>query len=291
MPRLQRRGQELLGVRYYHLVFTLPEPLRRLVRQDQKKLYGLLMKAAAKAVIKLAADPHYVGGLIAVMCILHTWSRTIAYHPHVHCLIPVGGIRADTHQWIPARKDYLVPVEALSKIFGAIFVQMVRKHLPQVRLPQSLWQKNWVVYCKPTIQGPDKVLRYLARYVHRVALPNSRIISIENGNVTFRYTPVKGSGPRTMTLGAEEFIRRFLQHVLPQGVHKVRYYGLWAPANREDFDRVRNILAVHTGDLPSPPYGHDSQNQPTSTPQHCPRCKTGRLVWQARIPRQGRASP
>lgn len=287
---LQRRGQELLHVRYYHLVFTLPEPLRRLVRQHQKKLYGILIKSAAKAVIKLAADPHYIGGLIAVMCILHTWSRTIVYHPHVHCLIPAGGLTADRQRWIPARKDYLVPVAALSKVFRGIFVQMVRKHLPQVRLPESLWQDNWVVYCKPAMQGPDKVLRYLARYVHRVALPNSRITSIENGNVAFRYMPLKGSGPRIMTLGAEEFIRRFLQHVLPKGVHKVRYYGLWAPANRKDFARVRNILAVDTEDLPSPPDIDNSPNQRTSPPQ-CPRCKTGRLVWQARIPRYSGLPP
>jgi len=199
-------------------------------------------------------------------------------------LLPAGGLTADRQRWIRARKDYLVPVAALSKVFRGIFVGMVRKHLPHVRLPQSLWQDNWVVYCKPAMQGPDKVLRYLARYVHRVALPNSRIISIENGNVTFRYMPLKGSGPRTMTLGAEEFIRRFLQHVLPKGVHKVRYYGLWAPANRKDFDRVRNILAVDTDDLPSPPDIDSSPNQRTSPP-HCPRCKTGRLVWQARIPR------
>ena len=159
------------------------------------------------------------------------------------------------------------------------------------RLPESLWQNNWVVYCKPAIQGPDKVLRYLARYVHRVAIPNSRIISIEKGNVTFRYMPLNGSGPRTMTLGAEEFIRRFLQHVLPKGVHKVRYYGLWAPANRKDFDRVRDILAVDTQDLPSPPDVDNSQNQRTSMPQQCPRCKTGRLVWQARIPRYSGAPP
>ena len=142
---LEDRRRELLNVPYYHVVFTLPEPLRRLVRLHQKKLYGILMKAAARAIIKLAADPHYVGGLIGIMCILHTWSRTLLYHPHVHCLIPAGGISSDRRHWVPARKNYLVPVDALAKIFRGIFVEMVRKQLPQIHLPASLWQKNWVV--------------------------------------------------------------------------------------------------------------------------------------------------
>jgi len=123
------------------------------------------MKAAAQALIKLARDQHYVGGLIGLMCILHTWSRTLIYHPHVDCLVPAGGISSDRQQWLPARNNYLVPVEALSILFRGIFTDMVRRQLPQIRLPTSLWHKNWVVYCKPAIQGPDKVLNYLARYV------------------------------------------------------------------------------------------------------------------------------
>jgi len=292
---LDQRQQELLNVKYYHVVFTLPGPLRQIVRLHQKRLYGILMKAAAQALIKLARDPHYVGGLIGVMCILHTWSRTLVYHTHVHCLVPAGGISSDRQQWLPARKNYLVPVEALSILFRGIFTDMVRRQLPQIRLPASLWRKNWVVYCKPTIQGPDKVLNYLARYVHRVAITNSRIISIDDGQVTFRYKPTKSPRSKTMTLHAHEFIRRFLQHVLPKGVHKVRYYGLWSPANRKDLYRVKSLLADdNDADAPEsqPQQINTTETQRTSTPeQKCPRCKTGTLLWLARIPRQGRAPP
>ena len=172
---------------------------------------------------------------------------------------------------------------------------MVRSQLPHLELPASVRHKDWLVYCKPTVQGPDKVLRYLARYVHRVAITNSRIISIDDGKVTFRYQPTKSCASKTMTLNAHEFIRRFLQHVLPKGVHKVRYYGLWAPANREYLYKMQSLLADdNKGDVPEsqPLHSDTTQTQMTPPPpQKCPRCKTGTLVWLARIPRQGRAPP
>ena len=292
---LQHRRTELLNAQYYHVVFTLPQELRQIVSLHQEKIYGILMKAAAQALIKLARDPHYVGGLIGVMCILHTWSRTLVYHTHVHCLIPAGGISSDRQQWLPARNNYLVPVEALSILFRGIFTDMVSRQLPHIRLPASLWHKNWVVYCKPAIQGPDKVLNYLARYVHRVAIPNSRIVSIEDGKVTFRYKPTKGPASKTMTLDAHEFLRRFLQHVLPKGVHKVRYYGLWSAANRKDLYRVRRFLADdNQADAPESQPQRSNMTEPhgtTASQQKCSRCKTGTLVWLARIPRQKRAPP
>lgn len=290
---LQQRRQELLNVEYYHVVFTLPGQLRRVVRLHQKKLYTILMKAAAQAVIKLARDPHYVGGLIAVMSILHTSSRTLVYHPHVHCLIPAGGISSDRRQWLPARSNYLVPVKALSKVLRGIFTDMVRSQLPHLELPASVRHKNWLVYCKPTVQGPDKVLNYLARYVHRGAIANSRIISIDDDKVTFRYQPTKSSQSKIMTLNAHEFIRRFLQHVLPRAAHKVRYYGLWAPANREYLYKMQSLLAGdNKGDAPeSQPQHSDTTQTQMTPPPKCPRCKTGTLVWLARIPRQGRAPP
>jgi len=292
---LEQRRQELLNSQYYHVVFTLPEQLRRVVRLYQKTLYKILMKAAAQAVIKLARDQHYVGGLIAVMSILHTSSRTLEYHPHVHCLIPAGGIASDRQQWLSARSNYLVPVKALSKVFRGIFTDMVRSTLPHLELPVSVRHKDWLVYCKPTLQGPDKVLNYLARYVHRGAIANSRIIAIEDGKVTFRYKPVKSSESKTMTLISHEFIRRFLQHVLPKGVHKVRYYGLWAPANRQYLAKMQGLLADdNNSDVPAlqPQHPDTIKSQLTPLPQlKCPRCKTGTLVWLERIPRQGRAPP
>jgi len=289
---LEQRHKELLDVEYYHVVFTLPQELRPIVRLHQKKLYGALMKSAAQAVIKLAADPHYVGGLIGVMCVLHTWGRTLVYHPHAHCLIPAGGISSDRKQWLGARDNYLVPVKALSKIFRGIFTQMLRKELPDIELPTSIWQRDWVVYCKPTVQGTDKVLNYLGRYIHRVAIANSRIISIEDGKVTFRYKNSKTNQSKTMTLKAEEFIRRFLQHVLPGGFHKIRYYGLWSPANRKHLHKMKQLL--NNGDTlqqSEPQDANDIGTIPQLAEQKCPHCKIGTLIWLARIPSQGRAPP
>lgn len=291
---IEQRHKELLDVEYYHVVFTLPQELRRIVRLHQRKIYGTLMKSAAQAVIKLAADPHYIGGLIGVLCVLHTWSSSLVYHPHAHCLIPAGGISADKKHWLPARNNYLVPVKALSKIFRGIFTEMVRKELPDIELSSSIWQKDWVVYCKPTVQGASKVLNYLGRYVHRVAITNSRIISIEDGKVIFRYKDSKSHRSKIMTLKAQEFIRRFLQHVLPKGVHKIRYYGLWSPANRKHLYKIKELLNKGDAAQHSEPQQDESSDfeKPLSlTGQKCPHCKSGTLVWIARIYSHWRAPP
>lgn len=291
---LEQRREELLNVEYYHVVFTLPQELRPIVRLHQKVLYGILMKSAAQAVIKLAADPHYIGGLIGVLCVLHTWGSSLVYHPHAHCLIPAGGISADKEHWLAARNNYLVPVKALSKIFRGIFVEMVHKQLPDVELPDSIWKKDWVVYCKPTVQGAEKVLNYLGRYVHRVAIANSRIISVEDGKVTFRYKDSKSHKSRIMTLKAHEFIRRFLQHVLPKGVHKIRYYGLWSPINRKNLHKMKELLdngdaAQHSE--PQHDNNDDSGKPSTLVGQKCPYCNTGTLIWVACISKHWRAPP
>lgn len=289
---LEARRKELLPVPYFHVVFTIPKELRRIVRQHQKPLYGILMKAAAGALIKLAADPHYVGGLVGVMTILHTWTRTLVYHPHVHCLVPAGGVCANQH-WLPARKDYLVPVKALSKIFRGIFTELVAGKLPDLELPTSLRNVDWVVYCKPSVQGVDAILNYLGRYVHRVAITNSRILSLDDGKVTFRYRSAGDATWKMMTLEPNEFIRRFLQHVLPRGVHKVRYYGLWAPSNRRLLQQVQLVLATD-GSEPSPDERSCRiENTPTSRPEGetCPHCGKGVLVYMGRLPRNRRAPP
>jgi len=289
---LENRRKELLPVEYFHVVFTLPKELRNPVRSHPEILYGILMKAAAKSLIKLAADPHYVGGLIGVLAVLHTWTRTLLYHPHVHCLVPAGGV-SDDQEWLPARKNYLVPVKALSKIFRGMFRDMVPKELPALMIPKVAWIKEWVVYCKPALQGADKVLTYLGRYVHRIAISNSRILSIEDGKVTFRYQQCGDSQWKTMTLPANEFMRRFLQHVLPKGTHKVRYYGLWSPANRSRLHQLQILLAR---DKPVPPHERNFPEEeilaiPLSAEKTCPHCGKGLLVLIDRIPRQGRAPP
>ena len=292
---LEKRRKELLPVEYFHVVFTIPQELRPYVRSRQKIIYGILMKAAGRSLIKLAADPHYVGGRIGVMAVLHTWSRTLDYHPHVHCLVPGGGV-SPNRQWLEARENYLVPVKALSRIFRGMVRGMLAKELPEVKTPESVWKNNWTVYCKPSVQGADKVLNYLGRYVHRIAIANSRILSIDNGKVSFRYQNSRDQQWKTMKLDAEEFIRRFLQHVLPRGIHKVRYYGLWHPSNRDTLRSLQIILSIDKDQpvLLSPPDEPSLEtafNISLSEGRPCPHCGRGVLLYQDVIYRQKKKPP
>ena len=292
---IQDRQAELLGVPYFHLVFTLPHELHEATRSHQAKIYGILMQAAAKSLLKLARDPRFVGGSLGILCVLHTWSRTLDYHPHVHCLVPAGGVSQD-HRWLPAKKSFLVPVRALSKIFKAIFRDQLEALLPSVSIPTRIWKKRWNVFCKSAVQGSDTVLSYLARYVHRVAIANSRILDISKGHVTFTYQDSSSNRWHTMTLQANEFIRRFLQHVLPKGFHKIRYYGFWAPPARQILHRLQLILSVS--------YSTHQQAQDTNpTPElspsldstlllpKCPYCHEPALILLQILPRPKRAPP
>jgi hypothetical protein len=247
---LAERRQELQPVPYFHVVLTLPQELHALVRRHQQDLYDMLLRAAAQALIKLAMDPHDVGSLIGFLCILHTWPRTLTYHPHVHCLVPAGGVSADRTKGQPARTSSLVPVHALAKLFRGLLLDLVRQEGPDLIIPKVVWTKGWVVYCKPAVQGPEKVLHYLGRYIHRIALTNARLLSIDNGQVCFRYQDSQDQRWKTMTLPTHEFIRRFLQHVLPQGFHKVRYYGLWSPSHRSLLHQLQRCLAGHAAAPP-----------------------------------------
>ncbi len=284
---LDKRQSELLPTSYYHLVFTLPEALRGLVRRHQKALLGCLMSAAAHSLQTLAADPRYVGGEMAILAVLHTWSRALIYHPHVHCLVPAGGL-AEDGTWYPARKGYLVPVAALSVIYQAKFMKMARKALPEVTFSETLWDTPWVVYCKPALQGSDKVLDYLGRYIHRVAITNRRIKAIHNGKVTFEFKDSRQHCWKTMTLPAEEFIRRFLQHVLPKGFHKVRYYGLLSPRKRTCLKQLQVLLAEPLAETDQ--VGEEA-SETGGQPAFCPVCKEGALVVIAWLPRPGRSPP
>lgn len=178
-----------------------------------KDLYDILLRAAAQALIQLAADPHDVGGLIGVLCVLHTWTRALEYHPHVHGLVPAGVVSPDRSQWPPGRTAYRVPVDALSKLLRGLFVDLVRQERPDLTRPEVFWTQGWVVYCNPTVQGTEQVLNYLGRYVHRIALTNSRMLSIEDGQVCFRDQDSRHHRWKTMTLPALECIRRFLPQV------------------------------------------------------------------------------
>jgi hypothetical protein len=304
---LEKREAELLPIPYFHVVFTLPKELHDLVRSNQKELLAALMKAAAYSLLKLSQDPKYLGAKPSIMVTLHTWTRAMVWHPHAHCLVSAGGISPDYSQWVPAKyKKYLVPVKALSKIFRAKFVKMARKALSNSnshdlhdQLPPQIWKKNWVVYSKPTLKGPQKVLKYLARYVHRIAITNNRIISIsdQNDKITFQYKDSKTYKTKKMPLQANEFIRRFLQHVLPKGFHKVRFYGLWSPRNRCHLFNIKRILEkdqitslnFNTNQLSENKNYIKQEGDPQACSivqlPRCPKCKIGYMVTIERLPK------
>jgi hypothetical protein len=292
---LMERAAEMLPVPYFHLVFTVPHELHAVFRSHPTVAYGLLMKAAAQSLIKLCRDPKYVGGLVGVLTVLHTWTRTLADHPHVHCLVPAGGVCLDANEWRPAKKSFLVPVKALSMIFKAIFQDLLGKHLPDVAVPPRAWKKKWCVWSRAIEGDTDTILTYLARYVHRIAITNSRLVSIDDGQVTFRYQDSDTSQWRVMSLPALEFIRRFLQHVPVKGFHKVRYYGLWSPPYRSLLRQLQLVLSPNRSPEPLDPFN------PVLPPEYlpedrsdvfpCPFCGQHSLVLIETIPRRRRAPP
>lgn len=281
---LAKREDDLLPVAYFHVVFTLPEEWREAIRSQQKQLLPLLMRAAAQSLLTLGADPRYLGGELGLLCVLHTWTRTLIYHPHVHCLVPAGALSRDG-TWKPARKRFLLPVRALSRLFRGKFLHGARQLLPREHRP-AYSDREWVVYAKPTLNRTRKVLTYLGRYVHRVAITNRRILKLEESKVTFRWQESATGATRFMTLPAEEFLRRFLQHVLPKGTHKVRYYGLLSPARRIRFKRLQLLLAERR-------QKREPADDATTTPAEpvCPCCATGTLVLIGRLPRRARSPP
>jgi hypothetical protein len=232
----------LLPENYFLITFTLPAGLRDLARSNQKPIYDLLFTASAQALQKLAMDPRFVGGRIAMIGILHTWGRDLSYHPHVHYIIPAGGLSSD-NRWLPSGKRFFVPVKALSTIFRAKIRDGLKKLGLFGSVDQKIWEKPWVVHSKPVGAG-EAALKYLAPYVYRVALSNNRIEHDGDASVSFRYRQSDSGTLRRMTLTPMEFIRRFLQHVLPDGFHKVRYYGLLSPSNRKTFKLLQNILTT-----------------------------------------------
>ncbi len=288
---LDKQRREQLPVPYYHAVFTVPKELHEIIRSRQKVFYALLMEAAALALMQLAADPRYVGGKIGMLSVLHTWTRALVYHPHVHCLIPAGGISHDNRYWLEARTTYLVPVRALSDLFRTAFITLVRKNAPEAVFPQSIWRKNWVVYCKPCGHSADKTLSYLARYVHQTAITNSRILSVDQGTVTFRYKDSRNCRWKIMTLATSEFIRRFLQHVLPRGFHKVRYYGILSPRNQSFLQQIRRVLTNKAQPSEAEPSDGNSSTKIPESLRLCPVCQKACLILIMTLPRRWRAPP
>ncbi len=231
----------LLPVQYFLVTSTLPAELRPVARSNQELVYSLLMRLTAEAIQKLARDPQWVGGDIGLMGVLQTWKRDMGYHVHTHFIVPGGGISAEGKRWLPAQRDFLMPNPAVASILRAKFRDALKKS-PELfdQIPEKVWQRNWVVDIKPVGNGYS-ALKYLVPYIFRVAISNSRIEAFEDGNVTFRYRDNKGNCHRP-TLEAEKFISRFLQHVLPKGFVKVRYYGFLSSRKRDLLDVIKELF-------------------------------------------------
>ena len=239
---LERQQELLLPVPYFMVTFTLPAELREVARSHQQQIYSLLFRASASTLQQLALDPRFIGGQIGMVGVLQTWTRDLRYHPHIHYLVPAIGLAADGHLVQP-KTHFLVHVKPLAALFRAKMRAALRQLHLEALIPAETWQQAWVVDCRPVGNGL-RALKYLAPYIFRVALSNNRIIRVENDQVTFRYTLGATGQTKYCTLPAEEFIRRFLQHVLPKGFVKVRYYGLFGPGQRQLLTRIRGQLLL-----------------------------------------------
>lgn len=241
---LECQQKMLLPTPYFMLTFTLPKELRMVVRSNQKCLYNLLFRASAAATQELALDSRFVGGKIGMVGVLHTWTRDLSYHPHAHYLVPGGGLSKDQETWLPSREDFLVHVKPLSILFRAKFRDMLRETELFDQVPATVWRQDWVVHCKSVGNG-RAALKYLAPYIFRVAISNHNILKMEDGQVTFRCKDRESGENQYRTLNVEEFIRRFLQHVLPKGFVKVRYYGFFSSGNRPRLRLIRQLLGTN----------------------------------------------
>ena len=261
---LAAREAELLPVPYFHVVFSLPAPIADIAYQNKAAIYDLLFKASSDTMLIIAADPKHLGARIGILSVLHTWGSALNHHPHVHMIVPGGGFSLDGKRWVCCRPRYLFPVEVLSCLFRRLLLdklaaahaagelQFFGKHAKLAdgkafaAYLRPLRDSDWVVYCKDPFGGPQQVLRYLARYTHRVAISNRRLIAFDDNGVTFKWKDYRLEGPagyKVMTLATDEFIRRFLMHVLPAGFHRIRYYGLLASGQRaENIARARKLL-------------------------------------------------
>src|SRR5438105_3058017 len=297
---LAERKAELLPVPYYHVVFTLPAPIADIAYQNKAVIYDLLFKASAETTLTIAADPKHLGARIGFMSVLHTWGSALAHHPHVHMVVPGGGLSRDGSKWIACRPRYFLTVEVLSALFRRLFLELlVAAHDAgrlqffgdHVRLADKVAFKaylaplreiDWVVYAKKPFSGPRQVLRYLSRYTHRIAISNHRLLSADEKAVTFKYKDYRIEGParyKTMTLATHEFIRRFLIHVLPKGFHRIRHYGLLASAGcKANIARARELMAAPVAPV-DPPAVHDTADPHAATDHRppCPCCG-GRMI-------------
>ena len=291
---VDKLAANLPPVRHFHIVFTIPDCLNALFYINQAKAYGLLFKAAGRALLQCAANPKLIGAQAGAVGVLHTWGQTLVYHPHIHMIVPAGGLSDDQMEWVPSPKKFFLPVKLLSGVFRGILCRLLEQAIEkgEIRLPDDTsgfamlkalcYLKNWVVYCQKPFAGPEGIIRYLGNYTHRVAISNHRIESFENEKVTFNYKDYKTGGTKkSLSLEINEFVRRFLQHVLPCGFYKIRYFGILALCNMKSkletcFSLIENktyfsvleglnsfeVLRIVTG----------------KDPVCCPKCQKGKMV-------------
>jgi len=298
---LEDRRSELLPVPYFHVVFTLPEQIAPVALQNKTLVYNILFRAASETLRRIAADPQHLGADIGFLAVLHTWGQNLHHHPHLHCVVPGGGLSDDGRRWVYCRKRFFLPVKVLGRLFRRLFCDYLQEafdakelkfygQLANLSDPQAfaLWvhsarYKKWVVYSKPPFGGPAQVLDYLGRYTHRVAISNNRILAIGDAQVTFQYKDYKdGGASKTMTLTADEFMRRFLLHVLPQGFVRIRHFGFLANRHRKQkLDLCRKLLdSTAATYLPSLPHDYKTCYQ-LLTGQSldlCPHCHQGHMI-------------
>jgi len=264
------------------VTFTLPEELRALARRHHKTLYNILFRSSSEALQELALDPRFIGGRIGMVGVLHTWTRDLRYHPHVHYIVAGGGLSAEG-TWLPSRQDFLVHVKPLSVLFRAKFREQLKKTDLLPLVDEHVWKKDWVVHCQPVGSGAQ-AFRYLAPYIFRVALSNNRILKLEEGKVTFQYKESATDQTQSSTVTAEEFIRRFLQHGLPHRFIKGRYYGLLSPSNRPWLNQAREGLGASAIE-PHPPRKHPDVKKPMDAPRRCPKCGSILILVHTLSPR------
>ncbi|MBE7559491.1 IS91 family transposase [bacterium] len=314
---LEARRAELLPVEYYHVVFTLPDQLAPLALQNKGTVYNILFQAAAHSLLQIGADPRHLGADLGLVAVLHTWGQNLMHHPHLHCIVPGGGLSPDGLRWVGCRPGFFLPVRVLSARFRTLFLDLLRraagrselafhgglKHLERPEMFEALLEEcgqiDWVVYAKPPFGGPEKVLDYLGRYTHRIAISNHRLLGLQDGRVSFTWKNYKRDGRRqTMTLEATELIRRFLLHTLPGGFVRIRFYGLLANVHRAaKLGRCRKLLGV----TPAPKNTDEGiekldwlellRDLTGRDPLACPKCEHGRLVRIQMINPTSRGNP
>ena len=298
---LEARRAEILPGEYYHVVFTVPAPLASIALQNKSIVYNILFQAASRTLLTIAADPKHLGAQIGFVAALHTWGQNLLHHPHVHCVVPGGGLSSDGQQWVSCRHGFFLPVRVLSRLYRRLFLESLQevfdrgrlefhgtiKHLADPytfeQLMRSCWKMEWVVYAKPPFGGPQHVLDYLGRYTHRIAISNHRLVEMKDGNVAFTWKNYKDGRRQIMTLHADEFIRRFLIHVLPDGFVRFRYFGLFANCHRaqklKSCRQLLNVVEEGDSEISEKRDWVDMLIALTGKdPFQCPMCEQGTLV-------------